>query len=63
VTLREAAPFAVAAPDDKTRESVCATAAGAKSRIENAKTEAPRLRNHKELAAMVVLELSRTLKV
>ena len=63
MTLREAAPFAVAVPDDRTRESVCATAAGAKSRIENARADAHRFRNDKEVAAMVVLELSRTIKV
>lgn len=61
--MREAAPFAVAVPDDKTSESVCATAARAKSRIENAKTDALRLRNHKDWAAIVVLEPLLTLKV
>jgi hypothetical protein len=31
--LRVAVPFAAAVPDDKARESVCATAAGGKRRI------------------------------
>jgi hypothetical protein len=55
VTLSEAAPLAVAVPDDKTSESFCATAACASIRMENTKTDALRLRNQRFCAAIVVL--------